>query len=117
MPLPIVSLRSSKVKLDGKRVAVFGIARCCQEGKTTMGMSVQLAFRIAIVWAAGFLIAAVVRALLPETAGLTFAGKQTTLMVPFSRIGFWTCLLAALTVTGLVVIRSMLADIGWSGLR
>jgi hypothetical protein len=85
--------------------------------KNGMGLSVQLAFRIAIVWAAGFLIAAVVRALLPEAAGITLTGKQSTLMVPFSRIGFWTCLLAALTVTGLVVFRAMLADIGWGGLR
>jgi zinc transporter ZupT len=82
-----------------------------------MGLTVQLALRIAIVWAAGFLIAVVVRALLPEAAGITLTGKQSTLMVSFSRIGFWTCLLAALTVTGLVVVRAMLADIGWNSLR
>ena len=82
-----------------------------------MGLTVQLAFRIAIVWAAGFLIAVLVGALLPQTVGLTFTGKQGTLMVPFSRIGFWTCLLAALTVSGLVVLRAMLSDIGYNGLR
>jgi hypothetical protein len=32
-------------------------------------------------------------------------------------MGFWTCLLAAVTVTGLVVIRAMLADVGWQSLR
>jgi hypothetical protein len=82
-----------------------------------MGISIQLALRIGIVWAAGFLIAVVVRALLPEAAGITLTGKQTTLMVPFNRIGFWTCLLAALTVTGLVVFRAMLADVGWGSLQ
>jgi hypothetical protein len=33
--------------------------------------------------------------------------------LPYSRIGFWVCLLAALTVTGMIVIRSMLIDLGW----
>jgi len=39
------------------------------------------------------------------------------LFIPYSRVGFWTCLLAALTVTALVVGRAMLADIGWSNFR
>jgi hypothetical protein len=58
-----------------------------------------------------------VRALLPEQAGVTIAGRQTALSVPFSRIGFWTCLLAALTVTALVVVRAMLLDLGWRSFR
>ncbi len=80
---------------------------------TVLSQTVQLAFRIAIVWTAGFLLAAAVNALLPEKVGLTLYGKASTLMVPFNRIGFWTCLLAAVTVTALVVLRAMLADIGW----
>jgi hypothetical protein len=79
-----------------------------------MELSFQLAFRIAIVWAAGFILAVAVRALLPDQAGFTVAGSQTTLFLPFSRIGFWTCVLAALTVTALVVIRAMLLDLGWA---
>ena len=79
-----------------------------------MDQTFQLAFRIAIVWAAGFLVAVAVRALLPDQTGITLTGHAGTLFLSFSRIGFWTCLLAALTVTGLVVFRALLADIGWS---
>lgn len=82
-----------------------------------MDQTIQLAFRIAIVWAAGFLLAVAVRALMPDQTGLTLTGHQGTLFIPFSRIGFWICLLAALTVTALVVGRAMLADIGWNSLR
>jgi hypothetical protein len=80
---------------------------------TILAQTLQLAFRIAIVWTAGFLLAAAVNAVLPDKVGLTLYGKQATLMVPFSRIGFWTCILAAVTVTALVVLRAMLADVGW----
>ena len=82
-----------------------------------MDQTIQLAFRIAIVWASGFLLAVAVRALLPDQNGFTLAGNGGTLFLPFSRVGFWTCLLAALTVTALVVGRAMLADIGWGNLR
>lgn len=82
-----------------------------------MDQTIQLAFRIAIVWAAGFLLAVAVRALMPDQAGFTLTGHQSTLFIPFNRIAFWTCLLAALTVTALVVGRAMLADIGWSSFR
>ena len=75
-----------------------------------MDQTIQLAFRIAIVWAGGFLLALAVRALMPEQAGITLTGHQSALFIPFNRIGFWTCLLAALTVTGLVVFRAMIAD-------
>jgi hypothetical protein len=80
---------------------------------TILAQTVQLAFRIAIVWTGGFLLAVAVNVLLPDKVGLTLYGKQTALLVPFNRIGFWVCLLAALTVTALVVLRAMLADIGW----
>ena len=82
-----------------------------------MAQTLLLAFRIAFVWAGGFLLAVAVRAMLPDGSGLTFSGKQTTLFIPYSRIGFWTCLLAALTVTGLVVCRAMLADFAASSVR
>ena len=79
-----------------------------------MALTIQLAFRIAIVWVAGILLAVAVRAMLPGGTGLTFTGSRTTLFVPYDRIGFWTCILATLTVTALVVIRAMLLDIGWN---
>jgi hypothetical protein len=82
-----------------------------------MDQTLQLAFRIAIVWAAGFLLAVAVRAVLPDQNGFNLTGQGGTLFIPFSRIGFWTCLLAALTVTALVVGRALLADIGWGSLR
>jgi hypothetical protein len=78
-----------------------------------MDQTIQLAFRIALVWAAGFLLAVAVRALLPDQNGFTITGHGEALFIPFSRIGFWTCLLAALTVTVLVVGRALLSDIGW----
>lgn len=80
---------------------------------TILAQTLQLAFRIAIVWTGGFLLAVAVNALLPNKLGITLYGKDSSLLVPFNRIGFWTCLLAAVTVTALVVFRAMAADIGW----
>jgi hypothetical protein len=77
-----------------------------------MAQTVQLAFRIAFVWALGFLLAVAVRALLPDQLGFTVTSSKTTLFIPFNRVGFWTCILAAVTVTALVVIRAMLMDLG-----
>jgi len=82
-----------------------------------MAQTLQLAFRIAFVWAGGFLLAVAVRAILPDQSGLTFAGKETAVFLPYSRIGFWTCILAALTVTALVVFRAMLADFAGTAAR
>jgi len=78
-----------------------------------LAQTLQLAFRIALVWAGGFLLAVAVNALLPDKIGLTLYGRASALLVPFNRIGFWTCLLAAVTVTALVVFRAMAADLGW----
>ncbi|MGH9599865.1 MAG: hypothetical protein ACRD27_08360 [Terracidiphilus sp.] len=83
---------------------------------TILAQTLQLAFRIAFVWAAGFLIAVAVRALLPDRMGFTLGGRKVV-FVPYSRVGFWTCMLAALTVTGMVVVRAMLADIGLRSAR
>lgn len=82
-----------------------------------IAQTVQLAFRIAFVWAGGFLLAVAVRALLPDSSGLTFAGRHAPLFIPYSRIGFWTCLLAALTVNGLVIFRALSADFSSTPLR
>jgi hypothetical protein len=76
-----------------------------------IAQTVQLAFRIAFVWAGGFLLAVAVRALLPDQVGLTFNGRQATHYISFNRIGFWTCMFAAVTVTVLVVVRAMIDDI------
>ena len=76
-----------------------------------MAQTLVLAFRIAFVWAGGFLLAVAVRALLPDQFGFNINGKQGPLFIPFSRIGFWTCIWAAVTVTILVVIRAMMGDV------
>jgi hypothetical protein len=80
-----------------------------------LALTLQIAYRIAIVWAGGFLLAAVTRALLPDRVGVHLVTGQGDLVVPFSRMGFWTCLLGAVVVTALVVIRAMLADFGVRG--
>jgi len=82
-----------------------------------IAQTVQLAFRIAFVWAGGFLLAVAVRALLPDQLGFTFTLTQGTLFIPFIRIGFWTCMWAAVTVTILVVIRAMMGDISSGSVR
>lgn len=79
--------------------------------------TIQLALRIAIVWAGGMILAVAVGAVLPEKAGFNIAGKQGNLFVSFSRVGFWTCVIAALIVTGLVVFRAILADIGLGSMQ
>lgn len=76
-----------------------------------IAQTVQLAFRIAFVWSAGILLAVAVRAMLPDQLGFTVAGKQGSLFIPFSRVGFWTCVWAAVTVTVLVAVRATVADI------
>jgi hypothetical protein len=78
-----------------------------------LAQTLQLAIRIAIVWSGGFIFAVSIRAALPEKLGFNITTPQSTLFVPFDRVGFWTCVLAALTVTGLVVIRAMIADLGF----
>jgi hypothetical protein len=82
-----------------------------------LGQTIQLALRIAIVWAGGILMAVAVGALLPDKLGFTLTGKENTLFIPFSRVGFWTCVLGALIVTGLVVFRAIRADIGWGSFQ
>jgi len=75
-----------------------------------LAQTLQLALRIALVWAAGFLLAVVVNAILPDKIGLTIYGSSNGL-IPYNRIGFWTCLLATVTVTALVIVRAMAADL------
>jgi hypothetical protein len=79
--------------------------------------TLRLALRIALVWAGGFLLAVAVRALLPDDLVLNFSGIRPDLHLPYSRIGFWTCLLAALTVSAMVVVRTMLVDLGLRSFR
>ena len=74
--------------------------------------TIQLGLRIAIVWAGGFLLAVAVGAMLPDKIGFTLTTTEKTLFIPFSRVGFWTCVLGALIVTALVVFRAIRADIG-----
>lgn len=63
------------------------------------------------------MLAVAVRAILPDKTGVNLYGSSGPLFVPYSRIGFWTCLLAAVTVTALVVIRAMLVDFGLRQMR
>jgi hypothetical protein len=81
-----------------------------------LAQTLRLAFQIALVWAGGFVLAVAVRAVLPEGIGINLPGEGE-IFVPYGRIGFWTCLLAAVTVTALVVIRAMLADFGLRSMR
>jgi len=80
--------------------------------QTILGQTVLLAYRIALVWAGGILFAVAVRALLPENLAFGIHYKETVFSLSFNRVGFWTCIWAAVTVTILVVIRSMLSDFG-----
>jgi hypothetical protein len=82
-----------------------------------IAQTVQLAFRIAFVWAGGFLLGVAVFALLPDSQGLTFNGKHGSVYVAFNRMGFWTCMWAAVTVTILVVIRAMMGDVSSGSIR
>jgi hypothetical protein len=93
------------------------VARKTAKPESTMAETIALALRVAIVWAAGMVLAVGVQALLPKASGITLYGKQSTLFVSFSRMGFWTCLLATVTVTALIVIRAMLQDVGWQSFR
>jgi hypothetical protein len=79
--------------------------------------TIQLALRIAIVWAAGMVLAVAVGAALPDKAGFNITGRQNSLFIPFSRVGFWTCVIGAFIVTGLIVYRAILADIGWNSFQ
>jgi hypothetical protein len=98
------------------RFAAKGERSTMAQTPTLMAQTLQLAFRIAFVWAGGLLLAVAIRAVFPDQFGLTFNGRTGNLFIPFSRIGFWTCIWAAVTVTVLVVVRAMMADIV-SGVR
>ena len=76
-----------------------------------MTQTLVLAFRIAFVWAGGFLLAVAVRALLPDQFGFNINAKGGAFFIPFNRVGFWTCIWAAVTVTVLVVVRAMMVDV------
>ena len=80
---------------------------------TILAQTVQLAFKIAIVWTGGFSAGGCGERPAARQVGDYALWQRVALLVPFNRIGFWTCLLAAVTVTALVVVRGMLADIGW----
>lgn len=80
--------------------------------QTLFAFTLRLGLRIAMVWTGGFLLAVAVRALLPDDLALTLGSNRPILHLPYSRIGFWTCLLAALTVSGMIVVRTMLVDLG-----
>jgi hypothetical protein len=80
--------------------------------QTLLAQTVRLAIRLAIVWAGGFAFAVMARVFLPDESGIPFIGRHSTRVIPFSRVGFWTCLLAALTVSAMVVVRTMLVDLG-----
>jgi len=54
----------------------------------TLAQTLQLAFRIALVWTGGFLLAVAVNALLPDKVDLSLYGRTNALLVPFNRIGF-----------------------------
>jgi hypothetical protein len=81
--------------------------------QTVLGQTVLLIFRIAFVWAGGILIAVFVSAVLPSHSGLSFPNGKGTLFLSYSRIGFWTCIWAAVTVTISVVVSAMLRDFGF----
>jgi hypothetical protein len=86
--------------------------------QSIIGATIQLAFRIAFVWALGILLAVTVRAMLPDDQGFTWTNERVTRhIISFSRLGFWTCIWAAVTVTVLVVIRAMLNDFGLGSAR
>jgi hypothetical protein len=80
--------------------------------QTTLGQTLMLIFRIAFVWAGGILLAVAIGAILPSRSGLSVFTGKSELFLPYSRIGFWTCIWAAVTVTVLVVMRAMLHDFG-----
>jgi uncharacterized membrane protein len=77
-----------------------------------LGQTIQLALRVAIVWALGMVLAVGVSALLPESSGIPIPARQGDLFVSYSRMGFWTCMFGPVIVTGLIVFRAMMADIG-----
>jgi len=85
--------------------------------QTLFALSIRLALRIALVWAGGLLFAVAARALLPDKDGFTFTSPQSTRFLPYSQVGFWTCVLAALTVSAMVVIRTMIVDLGFRAPR
>ena len=80
--------------------------------QTLFAQTVRLGLRIALVWAGGFVFAVIVRVVLPDESGIPFVGRQSSQLIPYSRVGFWTCLLAALTVSAMIVVRTMLVDLG-----
>lgn len=109
----IVTLGEGKAGPPSIRELNGRIQCLSRKAMTVLAQTLQLAIRIAIVWAGGFVFAVSIRAALPEKLGYNITMRQGTLFVPFDRVGFWTCVLAALIVTCMVVFRAMVADLGF----
>ena len=67
------------------------------------------------MWALGLLLAVAVCTLLPDPVRVTPAATQGSPFIPRRRIGFLTCLLAALSVRERVGFRAPSADAGLNG--
>jgi len=67
--------------------------------------------RIACASGVGVLLGAALRALLPSGPGIFVAGRGRTLFLPLNRLAFWACVLSALVLAAMALVRAMLDDL------
>ena len=57
------------------------------------------------------LLGAALRVLLPSGPGIFIACRDRTVFLPLNRLGFWACLLGALVLGAIALVRAMLEDL------
>ena len=58
------------------------------------------------------LLGVIFRIMLPHFSGWTFTGRHKMFLVPYNRLGFWVCLIAAFLASGAALVRLMISDLG-----
>ncbi len=58
------------------------------------------------------LVGVILRVTLPHFSGWTFSGRREMFLVPYNRLAFWACIVAAFLTSGAVLVRLMLSDMG-----
>jgi hypothetical protein len=66
-----------------------------------------------IIWAAGLLIGMALRVSLPTLPSIFITHKETHVVLPLNRLAFWACVLIALVLGTIEMVRAMAYDLGF----
>jgi hypothetical protein len=64
------------------------------------------------MWLGALLLGTALRQVLPHTKGIVLTHRSTGHYLPFDRLAFWSCLLAAGVATLVLLVKAMRRDLG-----